>query len=88
LKTSFDMPKISLHSIITMLLLLLSQVSFSQTLELGTLTAFEAYAGTGAVTNSGEITGDAGTSDGIISGGGFGTGYSGTTHNNTAVTTQ
>ncbi|MFT5372396.1 MAG: hypothetical protein ACI9R7_001941, partial [Lysobacterales bacterium] len=50
-------------------LLFFSNVSFSETLNLGILTSFEAYTVTGAVPNSGgTVTGDIGTHFGIISG--------------------
>ncbi|MFT7155717.1 MAG: putative repeat protein (TIGR01451 family) [Parvicella sp.] len=58
-----------LYSIITITSFLFSSLSFSQTLELGVLTTFEAYTGTGAVTNGGTLlTGDVGSDIGIISG--------------------
>jgi choice-of-anchor A domain-containing protein len=75
-------------SIVTILLLTISNVSFSQTLDLGTLSTFEAYTGAGAVTNNGEMIGDAGSNNGIISGLGFGLGYTGTTFENNATTVQ
>ena len=77
-----------LLSTVTILLLSLSNVSFSQTLDLGTLSTFEAYTGAGAVTNNGEMIGDAGSNNGIISGLGFGLGYTGTTFENNATTVQ
>ena len=42
-------------------ILVFSNVSLSQTLELGTLSSFEGFTGSGAVTNSGTFTGDVGT---------------------------
>ena len=65
---------------ITTIALLLSGVGYGQTLELGLLSSFEAYTGAGAVTNEGQMSGDAGTHNGIISGTGFGPGYAGTTY--------
>ena len=65
---------------ITTIALLLSSVGYGQTLELGLLSSFEAYTGAGAVTNEGQMSGDAGTHNGIISGTGFGPGYAGTTY--------
>jgi len=89
--TSFLLVKHTIKSIYAVLAILLigfsNQVT-AQTLQLGTLSSFEAYTGSGAVTNNGTASGDAGTNDGIISGSGFGTGYSGTTHNNNATTVQ
>ncbi len=70
------------------MLLLFPTVTFSQTLELGTLSSFEAYTGVGAVTNSGTFTGDVGTNNGIISGFGSPPSFNGTIHNNNALTVQ
>jgi hypothetical protein len=77
-------------SITTIALLLFLSEAFSQTLEFGTLESFEAFAGVGAITNSGTATGDAGTNAGIISGSGFDSanGYTGTLYNNDATTIQ
>lgn len=61
------MKKHLLISIATISLLLFSNISFNQTLQFGTLNSFEAYAGVGAVTNSGTATGDAGKIIGILS---------------------
>ncbi|TXD47638.1 ice-binding family protein [Polaribacter sp. IC073] len=78
--------------ILTIMLLLFSSISISQTLELGTLSTFEAYTGKGAVTGpgaSGRVTGDVGTNDGIITG--FSeppSTYSGTEYNNDPTTIQ
>jgi choice-of-anchor A domain-containing protein len=82
------MKKQLLLTITTILLLFLSNTNFSQTLDLGTLSTFEAYTGAGAVTNNGDIIGDAGTNDGIVSGLGFGLGYIGTTYQNNPTTVQ
>ncbi|MFT5628817.1 MAG: hypothetical protein ACI92X_002073, partial [Dokdonia sp.] len=84
------MNKKLLFSLTTIALFLVSSISFSQTLEFGTLNSFEAFAGVGAVTNSGTATGDAGTNAGIISGTGFdlANGYTGTTHNSSSLTVQ
>ncbi len=67
------MKKHLLFSIVTVILLLFSSKSFSQTtngtLNLGILESFEGYTGGGGVTNSGgTVTGDVGTHLGIISG--------------------
>ena len=82
------MNKKLLLNLTTIALFLLSSLSFSQTLELGTLTSFEAFAGVGAVTNDGTATGDAGTNAGIISGSGFGPTFCCTTHSSSALTVQ
>jgi uncharacterized repeat protein (TIGR01451 family) len=84
------MNKKLLFSLTTIGLLFFSSISFSQTLEFGTLESFEAFAGVGAITNSGTATGDAGTNAGIISGSGFDqtSGYTGTTHNSSSLTVQ
>jgi uncharacterized repeat protein (TIGR01451 family) len=84
------MNKKLLLSLTTIALFLVSSISFSQTLEFGTLDSFEAFAGVGAITNSGTATGDAGTNAGIISGSGFdpANGYTGTTHNSSSLTVQ
>jgi hypothetical protein len=61
--------KKTLISTITIALLLCSNISFSQTLNLGILSSFEAYTGEGAVTNAGTLlTGDVGTNIGIVTG--------------------
>ena len=78
----------SIYAVLAILLISFSNQGTAQTLQLGTLSSFEAYTGSGAVTNNGTAPGDAGTNDGIISGSGFGTGYTGTTHNNNALTVQ
>ena len=63
------MKKNVLYIILTITLFLYSTLGFSQTLELGILTTFEAYTGTGAVANGGALlTGDVGADIGIISG--------------------
>ncbi|MFT4981011.1 MAG: hypothetical protein ACI9UR_000858, partial [Bacteroidia bacterium] len=82
------MKKYIVFSITVIALLLFSNGSFSQTLELGTLDPFEIYTGSGAVTNDGDVTGDAGTNFGIISGVGFGPGYTGETYSTGALTYQ
>ncbi|MFT4771247.1 MAG: hypothetical protein ACJAZC_001264 [Cryomorphaceae bacterium] len=53
------------------LLLFSPTLIFSQTLNLETLFPYTAFAGVGAITNGGTVTGDAGTNAGIVSGGGF-----------------
>lgn len=82
--------KKELKNIFVFVLLLLAPIlMFSQTLQLGTLSDFESFAGTGAITGPG-ATGDAighvGTNAGIISG--FNLSYTGTQHNNNSVSIQ
>ena len=63
------MNKNILLSIATIGLLLFSNLSYSQTANLGILTSFEAFTAEGGVTNTGgTVTGDVGTNLGIISG--------------------
>jgi len=60
---------------------------FKETLDLRSLTSFEAFTGTGAVTNSGTFTGDVGTNVGALTG--FtGPSFIGNTHINNALTVQ
>jgi len=74
-------------SAITVVLLFCSNLSSGQTLDLGTLSSFEAYTGAGAVTNSGTFTGDVGTNLGVITG--FEPpSFTGTIHTNNAITAQ
>ena len=80
--------KSSLLLSLTYIILFLScNLGFSQTIELGTLSSFGAYTGTGAVSNSGTFTGDVGANVGVISGfvPPF---FTGTVHNADAVTAQ
>jgi hypothetical protein len=78
------------NAVLFILLTFLPTLAFSQTttpkLQLGILDEFAAYTGTGAVTNGGSITGDVGTHNGVISGSGFDSTYTGTKFNNNAVT--
>jgi hypothetical protein len=69
------------------ILLFLPTLAFSQTLELGILSSFVAFAGTGACTNAGTFTGDVGTNNGAITGF-VGPGFTGSIYNNDAVTLQ
>ena len=71
----------------TIILLLFSTMCFSQTLELGVLCPFEVYTGSGAITNSGTLTGDVGTNDGAITGFSSPT-FTGAIHNGNALTAQ
>ena len=86
--------KKTLFSIITIALLFLSNVIFSQTsnntANLGILTSFGAYTGTGGVANGTEasFTGDVGTNVGIISGFGASPTFIGNTYNANATTLQ
>lgn len=84
------MKKYTLLFITTIGILLFSNKSFSQTLELGILSSFETFTGVGAVTNGGTSAGDAGTNAGSISGPGFdsGNGYCCTTYNADSTTIQ
>jgi hypothetical protein len=69
------------------MLLFLPTLTFSQTLELGALSSFVAFTGTGACTNAGTFTGDVGTNNGAITGF-VGPGFTGSIYNNDAVTLQ
>jgi hypothetical protein len=84
------MKKYILLSITTIAILLCSNKSFSQTLELGILSSFGTFTGVGAVTNGGTSAGDAGTNAGSISGPGFDSsnGYCCTTYNADATAIQ
>jgi hypothetical protein len=88
------MKKNLLLSITAIALVLCSNVSFSQTLELGTLSSFEAYTGSCDIINSGSVsnpetfTGDVGTNQGTITGFGPPNTFTGTIHNNDALTVQ
>ncbi|MDI6047825.1 ice-binding family protein [Flavobacterium yafengii] len=84
------MKKHLLFSIVTIALLLFSNTSFSQTVNLGILESFEGYTGAGAVTNGAGATwtGDVGTNMGIISGFGAPPFFNGNTYNANAVTAQ
>jgi hypothetical protein len=73
------------NPIIFTLLLLSPTLIFSQELELGILSSFEAYTGAGAATNSGTFTGDIGTNDGTVSGF-IGPGFIGTIYNSDSTT--
>jgi hypothetical protein len=69
MKNNISLVKHATRSLTAIALLLFSTVSFSETLNLGILTSFEAYTVAGAVPNSGgTVTGDIGTHSGIISG--------------------
>ncbi|AUC86106.1 hypothetical protein CW731_12800 [Polaribacter sp. ALD11] len=71
--------------ILTIILVLFSTISNSQTLELGILSSFEGYSGDGGITNGAGATwtGDVGSNLGIISGD-----YTGNTYNADAITEQ
>ncbi|MFT6743752.1 MAG: hypothetical protein ACJAR8_000298, partial [Bacteroidia bacterium] len=77
------------NAVVIVLLLFFPNLVFSQTLELGVLSSFEAYTGLGAVTGpgaTGSVVGDVGTNNGVISG--FDTSYTGTKYNNDTLTVQ
>jgi hypothetical protein len=60
---------------------------FKETLDLRSLSSFEAFTGGGAITNSGTFTGDVGTDTGILTG--FsGSSFNGNIHNNDGLTGQ
>ena len=84
------MKKKLLLSIATVVLLLFSNTSFSQTINLGILESFEGYTGAGAVTNAGGATwtGDAGTNVGEFSGFGAPPFFTGNTYNANAATAR
>ena len=86
----FIMKKYLLFSIVTTILLLFSNTSFSQTVNLGILESFEGYTGAGAVTNAAGAnwSGDVGTNIGAISGFGTPPFFNGNTYNANAVTAQ
>jgi hypothetical protein len=74
-----------LQSFVFILYSFSSTLAFSQSLELGILSTFQAYTGSGAVTNSGICIGDVGTDNGIITGC-VGPNFTGTTYNSNAMT--
>jgi hypothetical protein len=90
-KQLHQMNKIFKNTIAIFILLFSSNVLVGQNdhLQVGILSTFDAFAGSGAITNNGTLTNDAGTNDGIISGSGFtDTTYLGTTYNNDSTTVQ
>jgi len=81
----------SLFTVIVIIFICFSNKINAQSLELGRLFSFQAYTGTGAVTNDGfPFTGDTGTNYGVVSGTGLdpANGYNGTIYNNDATTIQ
>jgi len=84
------MKKKVLYSIIAIALLCFPNKNFGQVLNLGTLTNFAAYSGTGAVSNTGTsvLSGDIGTNVGAISGFGLPSTLNGSLYNADATTTQ
>ncbi len=84
------MKKKVLYSIIAIALLCFPNKNFGQVLNLGTLTNFAAYSGTGAVSNTGTsvLTGDIGTNVGAISGFGLPSTLNGSIYNADTTTTQ
>jgi hypothetical protein len=85
-----NMKKYLIFSIVSIVLILFSNISYSQTVNLGILESFEGYSGAGAVTNAAGATwtGDVGTNIGIISGFGLPPSFTGNTYNANAVTAQ
>ena len=79
-----------LLSVIAITLLLCSTIAVSQNLNLGTLSGFAAYSGTGAVSNIGVsvLTGDVGTNVGAVSGFNLPTTLNGSSQNVNALTVQ
>jgi len=71
------------HSVVLGFLLFSHHLVSSQTVQLGTLSTFEAYTGTGAVSNAGTFTGDVGSDVGAITGT-----YNGTIYNADSMTDQ
>jgi hypothetical protein len=69
------------------MLLFLPPLIFSQSIDLGVLSSFEAYTGSGACTNAGTFTGDVGTNNGIIVGF-VAPAFTGLIYNNNATTLQ
>jgi hypothetical protein len=84
------MKKKLLYSVIAIALLSFSSTAFSQVLNLGSLSNFAAYSGTGAVSNAGTSTlaGDIGANSGAVSGFGLPTSITGSLYNANATTTQ
>ena len=76
------------NAVIFSLFLCLPRLTFSQTIQLGALSTFQAYTGAGAVTNSGTFKGDVGTSIGVLSGFDVTSDFIGTAFNSDSVTTQ
>ncbi|MGK0308129.1 MAG: hypothetical protein ACI8RP_001087, partial [Urechidicola sp.] len=75
------------NTVLFVLLLSLPIPMFTQTINLGVLSSFEAYTGAGAITNTGTVTGDVGSDNGIVTG--FDPlSYTGTVYNNNTVTAQ
>jgi hypothetical protein len=83
------MKKFLLHSIIVLTLLSLPNLTFGQVLNLGTLTDFSAYSGTGAVSNTGTsvLEGTIGSNNGAVTGFGLPT-TAGTVYIGDATTAQ
>jgi hypothetical protein len=98
LQNKLDMKKIKKLKrcwlMLSIILLTFPNTSFSQTpngtVNLGILESFEAYTGSGAITNGAGATwtGDAGTNNGIISGFGAPPSFIGNTYDTDAVTAQ
>jgi LruC domain-containing protein len=75
------------NTLVSVLLLFLPTLVFTQTINLGILSSFEVYTGAGAITNTGTVIGDAGSNNGIITGLDP-PAYTGTVYHNDDVTIQ
>jgi hypothetical protein len=84
------MKKNLLYSVIAIALLSFPNTGWAQVLNLGSLSNFAAYSGTGAVSNAGtsSLVGDIGANAGAISGFGLPTTITGSLYNANATTTQ
>ncbi len=84
------MKKKLLCSSLTIAFFLIPKLNVAQVLNLGALSNFEAYSGTGAISNIGtsQFTGDIGTNVGAISGFGLPSTFNGVPQNANAITTQ
>jgi hypothetical protein len=81
------MKKLLKNTVIFLLLLFLPTLMFTQTINVGILSSFEAYTGAGAISNAGTVTGDVGSDNGIITG--FDPpAYTGIVYNADSVTAQ
>jgi hypothetical protein len=81
------MKKLLKNTVIFLLLLFLPTLMFTQTINVGILSSFEAYTGAGVISNAGTVTGDVGSDNGIITG--FDPpAYTGIVYNADSVTAQ
>jgi hypothetical protein len=81
------MKKLLKNTAIFVLLLFLPTLMFTQTVNLGILSSFEAYTGAGAISNAGTVAGNVGSDNGMITGFDPST-YTGAVHNTDGVTAQ